>query len=50
MGILVREDDLREEWLALDLGKVEGCRGLYIKWHRCKRVLTVKHQANSKRL
>ena len=31
MSILVREDDLREERLALDLQRVEGYRGGYIK-------------------
>lgn len=35
MEILMRQEDLKEE--ALGLGRVEGCRGGYVKWHMCKR-------------
>lgn len=34
MGVLEREDDLREEWLPLDLEKVDGCGGGCVKWQR----------------
>lgn len=36
MGTLVRQEDLREEWLALGLGRAEGKRE-GVKWHVGKR-------------